>query len=134
MKKIILSIAMISIVSLAAADLYAWGWGRGWHRGPQYHHGYGPGFGHHGYRHLEFMKEEIGLTDKQIENIIKIDAKYRAEYFKNRGSYDKIEALRVEHRKAVDNVLTEPQRKKLSDYYGNWNRRGYKGYGHCNWW
>jgi Spy/CpxP family protein refolding chaperone len=125
MKKFILSIAMISIVSLAAADLYAWGWGHGWNRGPQYHHGYG---------YLEFMKQEIGLTDKQIENITKIDAEYRAEYFKNRGSYDKLEALRIQHRKAVDNVLTEPQRKKLSDYYGNWNRRGYKGYGHCNWW
>jgi Spy/CpxP family protein refolding chaperone len=134
MKKILLAIAMVSIVSFAAADLYAWERGRGWHMGPRYHQGYGPGFGHHGFGYLEFMKEEIGLTDQQIEKIMTIDSEYRLKYFKNRGNYDKFEALRIEHRKAVDNVLTESQKKKLSDYNRNWNRRGYEGYGHCNWW
>lgn len=129
MKKSILALAIISIVSFAAADAYAWGWGWGHHRGNGYHHGYGQ-YGHHGSGNLEFMKEELNLSDSQIEKIIRIDSEYRAKYFKNRNNYDKLEALRIEHRKAVEKVLTESQRDRLNRYNGYGGMRGYNRFGY----
>jgi Spy/CpxP family protein refolding chaperone len=129
MKKSILALAIISMISFAAADAYAWGWGWGHHRGYGYHHGYGQ-YGHHGFGNLEFMKEELNLSDSQIEKIIKIDSEYRAKYFENRYNYDKLESLRIEHQKAIENVLTKSQREKLNRYNGYGGMRGYDRFGY----
>jgi hypothetical protein len=142
MKKGLLALAVFTILGFASTDLLAWGGGPGWCYGPGgygygsgYNRGYGSGYnGFRGYGHLEFLKERIGLSDAQIQKIIRIDADFRAKYFENRNDYDKLNALRIEHRKAVEGVLTDAQRKKLDDYYRNWQGPGYLGnYGYCPW-
>ena len=133
MKKALLALAIASIIGLGGSELFAWGGGPGWGgRGycdvPGYGRGYGyRGGGFHGMHNLEFLKEEIGLTESQIKKIITIDSEYRLKYFENRDSYSKINALRDEHRKAIDNVLTDEQKKKLDEYF---NDRGSDRYYH----
>lgn len=138
MKKTLFALAIASLIGLASSELMAWGGGPGWGggRGGCYGPGYGPGYGRgYGYenrgfkgiRHLDFLKEEIGLSDEQITKIIKIDADYRAKYFTNRNDYAKINQLRTEHRKEFENVLTNDQKKKLDEYYRNRDsRRNYE--------
>ncbi len=138
MKKSIIAIAVVSVLSLGGAYLYArspysggcYGYGPGWGHGPGYMHG--PGWGHgRGFGHLEFMREELGLSEAQAEKIAKIDSEFRYKYFKERDNFNKIEALRTEHRKAVEGVLTPEQKKKWDELFNNRDRRGY-GY-NCPW-
>ncbi len=134
MKKALFAIAVASLVGLASPNLMAWGGGPGW--GGCYGPGNGPGYGRgYGYENrggralynLEFLKEEIGLSDEQIQKIIKIDADYRAKYFTNRNDYAKINQLRTDHRKELENVLTNDQKKKLDEYYNDRDtRRNYR--------
>jgi len=104
-------------------------WGRHHGRrymGDYYGHGYGMGYCSGVYSTNEYMKQNLGLDDAQIKKIDEIDAKYRELYYTNRNDFNKIDSLRVEHKKAIDKVLTEEQRKKFSDSYEN----RWRGWGH----
>ncbi len=129
MKKSIIAVAILSILSLGGASVYAWGWGPGSCRGQGPGWGQGPAGGHgHGFSRLYFMKDYLGLSEEQLDKIAKIDSEYRYQYFKNRNTSDKFDALRSEHRKAVESVLTDTQKKKWDEFYKNRANRGY-GYG-----
>lgn len=123
MKKILL-VTVLSAVMAMGGTLYAQG--RGWGHsmmygnGQGYHYGYMMGSGH-----MEYLRDELKLTDTQVEKIIKIDAEFRLKYFQNRGNIDKITALREEHRKAVNNVLTDEQKKKLEENYNTQRNNGF---------
>lgn len=123
MKKIILVAVLSGVMTLGGTSLYAWGWGHhggGW----GYHHGYGMGYGN-----MNYLADELNLTDQQVDKIIKIDAEYNARYYQNRDNYDKIYSLRQEHRKAVYDVLTDKQKKKFDATFDS--RRGF---GNCGNW
>jgi Spy/CpxP family protein refolding chaperone len=130
-KTSLLALAAIAIVSFAVNEAYSQGWGRGgcWNSGPgygpRYGRGHGPGYHGYGFGRMDAMKAELGLTDKQVEQIFKIGTEYRNKYFENRNNFDKITELRTEHRKAIENVLTKEQKEKF-------NRYGY-GYGRYGW-
>ncbi len=72
------------------------------------------------------MINDLALTDEQAEKIAAIDTKYRRLYYENRGSYDRIDRLRQDHRKEIDNILNESQRKRFSSVYdrrwSSWGR------------
>jgi len=129
MKKSIIAIAVISVLSLGGAYLYAraqgqdgcLGYGPGWGHGSGYMHGHGRGYGH-----LYFLKDELGLSEAQVDKIAKIDSEFHYKYFKDRDSRDKNDALRAEHRKAVESVLTPAQKKKWDELVKNRDR----GYGY----
>lgn len=115
MKKIILASVLSAVMATGGISLYAQGWGRHMmYGGGGYHHGYGMAYGH-----IENLKEELKLTDSQVEKIIKIDADFRLKYYQNRESIEKIIVLRDEHRKAVYNVLTDEQKKKFDANFSN---------------
>jgi len=104
-------------------SIYANRWG-GWgpkfrrrHMGDYYGHGYGMGFGSGCYNNSDAMMQNLGLSSEQVKKIDGIDVKYRDMYFRNRGDYKKIESFRLEHRKAIEKVLTPEQRKKYSEAY-----------------
>jgi Spy/CpxP family protein refolding chaperone len=122
MKKGILTLAVVTLISITAAEAYSQGYGRGGRRGP----GHGPGFhGGCGMGKYVMMKEELGLTEKQVEKIFRIDTTYREKYFKNRTNRTKIMEIRVEHRKAIESVLTKKQKEKFNSF----KRPGRRGYG-----
>jgi Spy/CpxP family protein refolding chaperone len=96
------------------------GWGRGYgrrHMGDYYGQGYGMGYCSGLYSSVEYMRQDLGLTDAQAKKIAEIDSKYRDLYNKNRDDYNRIDSLRLDHRKAIVNVLTPEQRKKFSGAY-----------------
>jgi len=113
--KTALALAVL-IFAVSASDLYAW---RGGRKG-------GPCYSRQGYpmfRHLQMMKVELGLSDKQVEKIFAINQEYRKKYFQNRGNPEQILKLRLEHRKAVESVLTKEQLAKYKNLqYGYGNR------------
>ena len=126
MKKALFAIAIAAIIGLGSSILLARGGGPGRYNEPCYNCGYGQakGGGFYGIGYLEFLKEEIGVTDEQIQKIIKIDSEYRAKFFDNRKDINKLDELRIEHRKEVEKVLTADQKKKLDEYNNkNWERR-----------
>lgn len=127
MKQLLATFAIAAVMAFAGASVYAQGW---WHHGggQEYHHGCGNGSGY-----MNYMKDELKLTDNQMKKILNIDADYRTRYYQNRNNNDKILSLREEHRKAVYNVLSEDQ-KKIFDRSVD-NRRGNgSGYGYCSNW
>jgi Spy/CpxP family protein refolding chaperone len=98
------------------------GWGRGYgrrHMGDYYGQGYGNGYCSGLYSSSKYMRQDLGLNDTQVKKIAEIDSKYRDLYAKNRDDYNKIDSLRLEHRKAIENVLTPEQKKKFSAAYNN---------------
>ncbi len=135
-KKGLISFSIIAVISFSAAAVFSHGWGGYGHMGPGY--GNGTGWGHMGpgymngpaYGSRDYLKNEIGLTDKQQEKIFKINSKYNEKYFKNRGNPDKIYALRTEHRKEIEKVLTKSQREK---FFGNRNYVRNRGWRGCSW-
>lgn len=106
------------------------GWGHSYrrrHMGEYYGQGYGMGYGSGCYENRDYMMRDLNLTDDQANKIADIDAKYRDLYYKNRDNFNKIDALRREHRQAIDNMLTSEQREKFSGVYDNrW--RGWGGH------
>jgi len=92
MKKLATITALAAVLALGSAGLYA--------------RGGGPGFDGHGTGYGPFMiSEELKLTDEQADRIHKINMEYREKAWKDR----------VEHRKAIDKVLTDEQKKKLAE-------------------
>lgn len=142
MSKRILFILTAGILAAASIQVFAQGWGpgygRGWmHNGYGYghgwmHNGYGPGYIHGGYGNIDFLKAELNLTDQQTEKIVKLESEFRNQYYKNRYDGDKIAALRENHRKEIEKVLTDEQKKKFDAL----NSEAYRGYGRgycCGW-
>src|SRR4030042_1429751 len=97
MRKALIAIAIVSAIGLASSGLMAWGGpGRGGCSGCG--QGYMPGGGFNGFRHFEFLEKEIGLSEDQLEKIIRINSDFRLKYFNNRKDSDKLNELREEHR------------------------------------
>ncbi|MCJ7772738.1 MAG: hypothetical protein MUP22_06345 [Desulfobacterales bacterium] len=104
------------------------GWGQGSRRrqmGEYYGNGYGMGYGSGCYENQDYMMQDLDLTNDQANKIAEIDAKYRDLYYKNRDNFNRIDELRGEHRKDIDDVLTPEQRDKFSGVYNNrWRGAG----------
>jgi Spy/CpxP family protein refolding chaperone len=113
-------------------DIYSkrWGaWGHGYgrrHMGNYYGHGYGMGFGSGCWNSRESMTDYLKLTPDQSDKILEIDKNYSELYYRNRDDFNKIDDLRVKHRKEIEKVLTPEQREKFSQVYDN----RWRGWGH----
>jgi Spy/CpxP family protein refolding chaperone len=112
------------------------GWGRQYgrrHMGNYYGDGYGMGYCSGLYSSSDYMKQNLNLNDEQVKKINEIDSRYRELYYSNRSDYNKIDSLRAEHRKAIENVLTPEQRKLFNESYDNrwrgWGHGGGRGMG-----
>ena len=108
MKKFLAVAAFASVLAFSSQTIFARGMGpggggNGFGGGP----GYGPGM----------MFEELDLTDDQVDKIYKINMEYREKAWKDR----------IEHRKAIDKILTADQKKKLEDARKNRFNDGKKG-------
>ncbi|MFH0974600.1 MAG: hypothetical protein V1874_02325 [Spirochaetota bacterium] len=112
MNKKLVILAILAASLIAAGDLSAWGRRGGYCDGPGAGYGAGP-------RHLEYMQSELGLSDQQVKQIFDIGTQYRQKYFENRNNTDKIDELRIEHRKAVQSVLTKEQQEKFNKIRNN---------------
>lgn len=125
----IFTLALVTGAAFGIQSLSAHGWG-----GPGYGHSYGyhygPMHGNMGYGNIEFMREELGLTDSQVKDLARITDEFRKNRFENRRDYEKSAQLWVEHRKAIEKILTKEQRDKLekiNETYG-WHRGCAYGY------
>jgi hypothetical protein len=78
------------------------------------------------------LKQELKLTDKQVEEIIAVNSAYRLKFFQNRNDARAIETLRIEQRKDVDKLLTTEQKKKFADLDFRAIRGGFRS-GLCSW-
>ncbi len=101
------------------------------HMGYYYGHGYGMGYGAGCFETRKFLADELKLSDEQVKKITDIDSKYRSLYYQNRGNFDKIDDLRNEHKKEIENVLNAEQKKKYSGIFNDCWMRGRGGPG---WW
>jgi Spy/CpxP family protein refolding chaperone len=110
MKKKLLIISALLVFTVAASDTYAFG-RRGGPGGP----GFGPGMGG-GFRGLNYMQKELGLTDQQVKQIFDLGTQFREKSFENRNNPDKLADLRTDHRKAVEAVFTKEQLEKLNKF------------------
>lgn len=108
-------------------------WGHAYGRrnmGDYYGHGYGMGFGSGCWGSRDSMTEYLKLSPDQADKISAIDNKYRDLYYQNRNDFNKIDSLRVNHRKEIGDVLTPEQKKQFSEIYDNrWRGRGHMGRG-----
>ena len=139
-------LAVVAVAAFAANEVFSHGWGNGrGHMGPGYGRGYGhmgPGYGrgygqrgpgymnNNNFGKMNYLKEWLGLNEKQVEKIFKIGSKYRELYFKNRGNRDKVYSLRNEHNKEIENVLTKSQKEKFNSRRNRGNSPGYRD---CGW-
>ena len=134
LKKSLLTFTIVAVASFAATEIFSHGWGNGQgHMGPGYGRGYGhmgPGYMNNNFGRINYLKEWLGLNDKQVEKIFKIGSKYRGLYFTNRGNRDKVYSLRTEHKKEIENVLTKSQKEKFNSRRNRGNSPGYRG---CGW-
>jgi len=131
MKKNIIKTLFVLITVLSVSTLFAQGWGRGGNcNGPGYGRGnHMQGYGNRGYSKIDYMKAELGLSDKQVKQIFDIGTEYREKFFENRNNPDKILELRIQHRKAIKKVLTKEQREKFDNLRNAHGRVGW--YGGC---
>jgi len=132
MKKLIIAFAIIAALAITIDSVFARGWGRCGNCNYSYDRGFAPGYGH-GFRHLEFMKTELGLTDKQVKQIFDIGTQYSEKYFENRNNPDKITELRTEHRKTVEAVFTKEQSEKFNTIKNQRNAPNKRGGCPYNW-
>jgi len=75
----------------------------------------GPGFPGKEFRHLDMLKAELGLSDRQVRKIFDVGTEYRSKYFENRKNIDKVMELRIKQRKEISKILTKEQKKKFDD-------------------
>ena len=123
-----ISSLIVSIMLLGSAGLFAQGYGNPDDGKRNFRPGQG-GYGyngrghcgdasfHRGFARYDFLKRELGLTDKQVKQIFDIDQKYREKRFENRNNVDRLLELRVEHRKEVKKVMTAEQQKKYDEMF-----------------
>lgn len=133
-KKAIFALAFITAVSFAAIDLSARGWGDCGGKGADGKYGPGKGGYGPGFRKYDYLKQELSLSEKQVEQIFKIDQEFREKRFKVRGDFEKMLPLRDEHFKAVEAVLTKEQKEKFANLrcgpgFGPGGRKGEPGEG-----
>jgi Spy/CpxP family protein refolding chaperone len=96
MKKLLTVAAVTAAFALSSLTLYAQGMGGCGGPGE----GMGPGMGF-----LFMMEKELNLTDDQMDKIHKADMEFRDRQYQNMR----------DHRKAIDKILTDDQKKKLDD-------------------
>lgn len=123
----LLSLAILLFAGFTASEVFSKssGWGnceRG--KGKGYHHG-----SYHGFHHLDAMKSELKLTDTQVKKIFDIGTEYRKKYFDSRSDNEKLEKLRIEHKKDIENVLTAEQKKIFNSNKNTHSKYGW--YGGC---
>ncbi len=126
MKKLLLGLIISAVALFAAGELLARGGGHGCGDcdGPGYGNGPGgPGYGKH-----SVMKKELGLTEKQEQQMFDIGTKYRQKFFDSKNDPEKIKALREEKRKEMDSVLTKEQLEKLKKFHEQKGKR-HNGHG-----
>lgn len=108
---------------------YGYGYGGGM-MGPGY--GYGRGYNHmydnnngmynrDGSMDVDSLQQELGLNDRQVEKVIKINSEYRSKFYDNRFNGEKLDSLRLEYTKKIYSILTQSQRNRLQEY-DNYNR------------
>jgi hypothetical protein len=137
MNKKIFFITLLAASVLYATGAYAQGWGmmnRGYDDDSYRGRGCGSGWNNSrgyrdGYNNLDAMKAELGLSEQQTKQIFDLGTQYREKYFENRNNPGKLEDLRVEHRKAIENVLTKDQQEKYNRIQNGYGRFGW--YGGC---
>jgi len=117
MKKKLLVLSMLVAFAIASTGGFAHG------KHDNCFNGNGPDMGF-GLRHLNMMQKELNLSDKQVKQIFDIGTQFRGKSFENRNNPDKLADLRLEHRKAVESILTKDQLDKL-----NASRNGCCGHG-----
>jgi len=86
----IFTLAVVTGAAFGMQSLSAHGWG-----GPGYGYHYGPMHGNMGYGNIEFMREELGLTDSQVKDLARITDEFREKRFENRRDYEKSAELWV---------------------------------------
>ncbi|MDY6969511.1 MAG: hypothetical protein SVR08_12775 [Spirochaetota bacterium] len=128
MKKVILPLIVAAIVSFAFTEVYSQGWGNKFACNNGYGRGHNRGYGDMGgLGRLEKMKRDLNLTEDQVKAIFEINTKYREFYFENRGNSEKLTEIRAEHRKEIESILTDSQKKNFNLYgkrSGKFGRRG----------
>lgn len=124
MKKSILALSVVAIAAFSTSELYS----QNRNSRSQCCGVYGQSKGH-GFRHLSRLQESLDLTEDQVKKIFDIGTEYREKYFENRNNPEEIKALRVEHRKAIEEVLTESQKEKFNNYYARKDKFGKRRYG-----
>jgi Spy/CpxP family protein refolding chaperone len=114
-KKILFSALLLATI-LASGSAFAQGWGRNGDDGYGRRCGRaGNGSGYRGeFGWIDAMKAELGLSEQQVKQIFDLGTQYREKSFENRNNLNKLDELRVEHRKAVENVLTKEQLEKYN--------------------
>lgn len=117
MKKTLIVLGVIAAVALVSGAVFAYG--KGWN---------GSGFGCRGFGNGPMMRS-LDLTDDQQQKMFALSQEFRQKMFDSRNDPSKFSALREEHRKAVESILTDEQKKKFDEYRGN-SPRG-SGYGRC---
>ena len=114
MKKTLIVLGVIAAVALVTTAVFAYG--RGWQGGGCLGFGNGP------------MMRSLDLTDDQQQKMFALSQEFRQKMFDSRNDPSKFSALRDEHRKAVESILTDEQKAKLNS--SGKSSRGY-GYGRC---
>jgi GTP-binding protein EngB required for normal cell division len=114
-----IALAFISIITFTAVDAMAqYGYGRGdgpgyGKRGYGYHH---KGRRHHKrghFRHIDFLKQHLQLSEAQVYKIMDIQHEFRKKAYKNRGNRTKMLELKLEMRKKILTILNADQKKKF---------------------
>jgi Spy/CpxP family protein refolding chaperone len=134
MKKLFLGLIISAVAIFAVADLMARGGGGPGYGAGNCGEGPGPGFeGGPGYGKHSYMKKELGITDKQEQQMFDIGTKYRQKFFDNRNDPEKLKVLREEKRKEMDSVFTKEQLEKIKKFHDQKGKRG-RGHGpHRDW-
>ena len=75
-------------------------------------------------RHLGYLKEELNLTDDQIEKTLNLNAQYMFKVYKERENRDRVDALRKERRAEFQKLLTPEQNEKYKKLVEKFKDRG----------
>jgi Spy/CpxP family protein refolding chaperone len=125
-KKILIAALLVATV-FAAGSVYARGWDRD-NDGRRCGRGWGNGGGYRGeFARIDAMKAELGLSDQQVKQIFDLGTQYREKNFESRNNPSKLTDLRIEHRKAVESVLTKEQLEKYNKLKDGYGRYGWFG-------
>jgi Spy/CpxP family protein refolding chaperone len=113
-KRIIYVIFIITVITVAAYSM-----SRNQENSNYWGHGFGMGYAMGCYDDYNLMMNNLGITRDQANKIADIDNKYRKLFYENRGNFDKIEALRKEHKKEIESLLDASQKNKFDSVYNS---------------
>lgn len=114
MKRTLIVLGVIAAVALVSGAVFAYG--KGWNS-----------FGCRGFGNSPMMRS-LDLTEDQQQKMFTLSQEFRQKMFDSRNDPSKFSALRDEHRKAVESILTDEQKSKLNSLRSS--PRGF-GYGRC---